>query len=90
MDSSKVSRPPLTHQALRDIGLRNRDHADTTALLWEIKRLRSIVLRADQLQRCMTSLPGAYNMILEALRNQLKDEPCVIESNQLRDEMLRP
>jgi hypothetical protein len=39
--------PPLTTEQLHDIGVR-RDPGDIIPLLWEIKRLRALVLRADQ------------------------------------------
>lgn len=90
--SNKPFKAPLTHQDLRDIGLRNRDHADVTALLWEIKRLRAIALRADQVCRTLegANIGGASGIILQAMRSQLEHEPCVLESNQLREEMLNP
>lgn len=42
--------PLLTNQ-LCEIQDRNRDSADVRALLWEMTRLRAVVLYADQLQR---------------------------------------
>jgi hypothetical protein len=76
-------RAPLTKAQLREIGLR-RDPGDIAALLWEIKRLRATVLRADQLQRVLgTGSGGAVGIVLEGLRQDLKDEPCITESPRL-------
>lgn len=74
---------PLPTDHLRAIQDRNRDSADVRALLWEIKRLRSTVLYADQLQRMLTTLPGSQGAILDTLREKLKDEPCVKEFPRL-------
>jgi hypothetical protein len=49
------------------------------APLWEVARMRSILLYADQLQRMLTTLPGPQGAILETLPDKLKDEPCVKE-----------
>ena len=46
------------------------------ALLW-VSRLRAAVLYADQLQRTIGSMRGAQDMVLDALRSLLKDEPFV-------------
>ena len=68
----------MTKVALQEIQDRNPD-PDVRALLWEVARLRSIVLYADQLQRMLTTLPGPQGAILESLREMLKCEPCVKE-----------
>jgi len=72
-------KPPLPTDQLRAIQDRNLDSADVRTLLWEIKRLRSVVLYADQLQRMLSTLPGPQGAILDTLRDKLKDEPCVKE-----------
>jgi len=74
---------PLATDQLREIQERNRDSADVRALLWEIKRLRSVVLYADQLQRMLSTLPGPQGAVLNTLRAKLKDEPCVKEFPRL-------
>lgn len=74
---------PLTTDQLRQIQDRNPASADVRALLWEIKRLRGTVLYADQLQRMLSALPGQQGNVLEALRDKLKDEPCVKEFPRL-------
>jgi hypothetical protein len=73
---------PLTKAALREIQDRTTD-ADARALLWEVARLRSLVLYADQLQRMLPTLPGPQGAILDTLREKLKNEPCVTEFPRL-------
>lgn len=80
-------KPPLTRDQLTEIQQRNRDNSDVLALLWEIKRLRAVVLQADQLQRSI-ELGGGPGMVLKALRATLKDEPCVKEFAKL--DMVKP
>lgn len=76
-------KPPLPTDQLREIQERNRDSSDVRALLWEVKRLRAVILYADQLQRMLTTLPGPQGAILDTLRDKLKDEPCVKEFPRL-------
>jgi ADP-dependent phosphofructokinase/glucokinase len=52
-------------------------------LLWEIHRLRAIVLRADQLQRSLGQMGGGVGIVLGALREELKGEPCIAEVPRL-------
>lgn len=75
-------RTPLTRAQLHDIG-RRRDPVDVTALLWEIARLRALVLRADQLQRSLGNVGGGVGTILGALRRELAGEPVVDEQGSL-------
>lgn len=63
---------------------------DLYAALWEIQRLRAIVLRADQLQRALGEPGGGVGMILGALRAYLEQEPCVLEQAVLPDLKGRP
>jgi hypothetical protein len=74
---------PLTKAVLQEIQDRNPESADVRALLWEVARLRSVLLYADQLQRMLTTLPGPQGTLLESLREKLKDEPCVKEFPRL-------
>jgi len=76
-------KPPLTKDDLHAIQERNRDSADVRALLWEVARLRSVVLHADHLQRLVSSLPGPQGQVLESLRHLLVTEPCVHEFPRL-------
>lgn len=80
-------RPALTAAELREIGLR-RDPADIVRLLWEIKRLRSIVLRAHQYEQSAYGGTGGSLLVLNALRRELEDEPVIAEQvacAELRD-----
>ena len=74
---------PLTKLTLQEIQDRNPDSPDVRVLLWEVARLRSLVLYADQLQRMLTTLPGPQGAVLDTLRDRLKDEPCVREFPRL-------
>jgi hypothetical protein len=51
-------------------------------LLWEIKRLRALVLRIDQLQRSL-NVGGGPGILLQALRSDLAGEPCIEEQPRL-------
>jgi hypothetical protein len=76
-------RDPLGRVELEAIKAR-RDAADVQALLWEIARLRSLVLRADQLQRSLNEVGlGGAAIVLRALRAELEGEPCVLERGEL-------
>jgi len=75
-------RQPLTREQLHNIA-RRRDSADCAALLWEIARLRALVLRADQLQRSLGALGGGAGMILDALRRELSGEPVIAEQGSI-------
>jgi|GEM_PF-1370967 len=76
-------KPPLTREQLHDIAVR-RDPADILPLLWEIKRLRAIVLRANQLQSSLyEGMGGAGGLILRCLREELAGEPVIEEQVKL-------
>lgn len=76
-------KPPLTREELRAIQDRNLDSPDVRALLWEVKRLRALALYVDQLQRIVGTLPGQQGDVLESIREQLRNEPCVTEFPRL-------
>ena len=76
-------RPKLTRTELRAIWLRNIDSPDTLNLLWEVKRLRAIALRADQLLKALGPMGGAQGMMAESLAAELEGEPCVAEFPRL-------
>ncbi len=73
-------RDPLTTQQLQEIQERNRDSKDVMALLWEIKRLRSVILRADQAYRSNVFAGG---LIADLLKADLDKEPVVIQDRAL-------
>jgi predicted ATPase len=49
--TNALFKPALSTDQLRAIQERNRGNDDVMTLLWEIKRLQSTVLRAEQLQK---------------------------------------
>lgn len=71
-------RTPLTTVELVEIRLRS-DSPDMRAVLWEIRRLRAIISRADQLERSLGPTGGAVGMIREILRAELDEEPSIAE-----------
>lgn len=76
-------RPPLSTAVLHEIALR-RDAQDIVALLWEIKRLRGLVLRANQLIRELPERGGPGGIVQECLRKELRTEPCVLDEEKRR------
>jgi hypothetical protein len=87
----KRFKDPLTKQALREIQQRNprqpgnQESDDLYAALWEIQRLRAMVLRADQLQRAFgdSAVGGGLTQVLQAFRVDLAREPCLLEQLEL-------
>lgn len=75
----KYEIPRLTADQLREVYARNPS-PEARALLWEIHRLRLLVLRAHQLAE---SLGGgcaqSTNLVRDCLRRELEGEPCVAE-----------
>ena len=71
-------RKPLTTVELVEIRLRS-DSADMRAVLWEVRRLRAILMRADQLERSLGPTGGAVGMIRDILRADLDGEPSIAE-----------
>lgn len=76
-------RPPLSTDELRAIGLRN-SAGDILPLLWEIKRLRGMVLRANQVIRDLPQIGGPNGIVRECLQADLKVEPCVLDEEARR------
>ena len=66
-----ATRKPLTAEQLREIWLRNQN-ADMLAVLWEVKRLRALVVRASQLHW--------------TFRDELRGEPCLEEDRPFATE----
>ena len=82
------SGPSLTTAQLREIQTR-RSADDVMTLLWEIKRLHVILMRADQIARSMRYETGTEGMLLNALRGELERFPVIKEWEEERAEMLR-
>ena len=79
---------PLTYAALHAICERQRDKADVIALLWEVKRLRSVLLRMHQVSCDLKRPPGLMGDIYDELLAGLAVEPCVLERDQMTAELL--
>lgn len=81
-------RPALTHAELRAIRERQPDNADILALLWEIKRMRSMLLRLHQVSGDLKRPPSLMGEIYDDLLSGLAVEPCVVERDQMTAELL--
>jgi hypothetical protein len=76
-------KPPLSRADLVAIQERTPESADVRALLWEVKRFRALAPYVDQLQRILGTLPGPQGDVLQAIRAQIGEEPCVKELPRL-------
>lgn len=75
-------RPPLTREHLIAIRDRNRGQEDVEALLWEVKRLRAVVLRShDYFRQSPTS--SIARTLHETMLQVLEAEPVVKEQPKL-------
>lgn len=75
-------KPPLTREQLQAIQERNPDSPDMRALLWEIKRLRAVVLRShDYFRQSPTS--SIARTLHETMLQVLEEEPVVKEQPTL-------
>lgn len=75
-------RDPLTKADL--IALQERNPTpDARAMLWEIRRLRGLVLRSHDLVRLLEDRGGPAGVMIAGLKEALKDEPCVEEQARL-------
>jgi hypothetical protein len=80
---------PLNGEQLRVIYETNPTPA-VKRLLWEIHRLRAVVLRADDLVRTLARYKGesrldpGSGLALKSLREALQDEPVVKEDTARR------
>jgi hypothetical protein len=70
--------PALTKEQLEEMKQRRKGDDDVKALLWEVARLRTHVLRFDQLLRSMYGLT-VHESMLKSLASEIKDEPCITE-----------
>lgn len=83
-------RDPLTHDQLREIRERQPWNPDVIALLWEVKRLRSLALRFYQLQQGSHRPAGLLENCWDDVAQRLANEPCVQERNRNVNELLNP
>lgn len=89
--------PSLKSEELRAIQREERKQRSPTVrpLLWEVFRLRSIALRADQLLRSMNSDPASLSfnslhLVVECLHADLDELPLIAEAEGRRDWLLNP
>lgn len=87
MPSHNRFKPPLTLEQIKAIQDRHPNDPDVRALLWEIRRLFSIVSRADQLATSLPDHMGSVGMIVGALKEQIANEPCLENSRRLSEEI---
>lgn len=79
---------PLTFDELRAIRERQPWNADVIALLWEIKRMRSMLLRLHQVSGDLKRPASLMGEIYDELLSSLAVEPCVIERDRMTAELL--
>jgi len=79
---------PLTHAELRVIRERQPWNADVLALLWEVKRMRSLLLRVHQVSCDLKRPAGLMGDIYDELLADLVLEPCILERDQMTAELL--
>ena len=71
----------MTKAQLQEIQARSHD-PDVQALLWEVARLRGVILKThDYLRQTPQSSTGV--MMREILARQINDEPAVQEQSKL-------
>ena len=79
---------PLTFADLRAIRERQPWNPDVLSLLWEVKRLRAVLLRLDQVSCDLQRPAGLMGGIYDDLLAGLAVEPCVLEKDQMTMELL--
>ncbi len=79
---------PLSAEQLRAIRERQPWNPDVITLLWEIKRLRSVLLRLHQVSGDLKRPASLMGEIYDDLLEGLAAEPCVIERDQDVAELL--
>lgn len=70
-------RAPLSIEQLKEIQGRN-ESADVRTLLWEVRRLREIAAKADELERSLGARVGVIGLMRSELRVRLDGEPCIV------------
>lgn len=75
-------RPPLTREDLIAIRDRNRGQEDVETLLWEVKRMRALLLRSHDYFRQSPTSSIARSMA-ETMLQLLDEEPVVKEQPKL-------
>ncbi|WP_249205454.1 hypothetical protein [Achromobacter sp. Marseille-Q0513] len=73
---------------MREIRERQPWNPDVLTLLWEIKRMRSLLLRLDQVSCDLRRPTGLMGDIYDELMQQIAVEPCVVERKEWTAEIL--
>lgn len=81
---------PLTHADLRAIRERQPWNPDVISLLWEVKRMRSEMLRWHQVSNDLKRPAGLMGDIYDEMLARLAVEPCVKEREQDVTDLLNP
>ncbi|AUT47030.1 hypothetical protein [Achromobacter sp. AONIH1] len=81
-------KPPLTLEDLHEIQQRPPSAENTRRLLWEIKRMRSLLLRLDQVSCDLRRPSGLMGDIYDELMQHISAEPCVVERKEWTAEIL--
>ncbi len=73
--------PALTRTRLREIQQQHEDHRVVRRLLWEIKCLQVVIMRARQLERSLgpTERATERGIVLGCLREELAAESWLLE-----------
>src|SRR5712692_7247362 len=92
-DDTRRRPPPLTGKELQELN-RTVKSAVVRRLLWEVHRLRALLLRADQLDILMRDErrwidDPEIDKALNALREDLNREPVIREDRERRDILLQ-
>src|SRR5689334_3531773 len=79
-----MDRKPMTYEQLRAITQRRRNDRDVTALLWEIKRMREVLLKAhDYGAEFFGYIEEPHMAFLhDRYIDLLRKEPVVVEREQ--------
>jgi hypothetical protein len=64
--------------------------SDVVTLLHEIKRLRAMLLRAEQLRERFPKPGGFLDAVWEEFVHDLAAEPCVTELGEIKSELIAP
>ena len=79
---------PFTLADFRTIRERQPWNADVLSLLWEVKRLRSKMLRWHQVSNDLKRPAGPMGDIYDELQQRLTAEPCVLERDEMVDALM--
>lgn len=79
---------PLTHADLRTLRERQPWNPDVISLLWEVKRLRAILLRAYQLSGDFKRPGGLSGELFDDFMAALRNEPCVQERDSMTSSLM--